>query len=158
MPITLIAINQCADTALVSAALQPANAITAAIRDRAFELFQLRDGLSGGSDLSDWLHAERDVMTTPTAELRDSAKAFKASIALPGVDAEGVHVTAPPAAIVVQAASQRIYARIDLPAAVNVDRVTASLDKGILRLTAPKMPAPKMPAPKMAVKQRAASS
>ena len=36
-------------------------------------------------------------------------------------------------------ARNEVYRRVDLPSAVNADRITASLDNGILRVKAPKL-------------------
>ena len=137
---TSIAISRCANANTILTALQQALAVTEAIRDRAFELFEARNG-SHGSDLSDWLQAERELVLSPTAELVDAGKQFKSTIALPGFDAKEIQITATPDVLVVQANSDhaRVYRRIDLPSAINVDKVTASIDGGILHLNAPKV-------------------
>ena len=58
---TQIAIHKFEDQETMSPSLlERAKVMVDAIRRRAFELFQKRNG-SGGSDLDDWLQAERDV-------------------------------------------------------------------------------------------------
>jgi len=135
--------------------LEQVQAITDAIKQRAFDLFQSRDGWNG-SDLTDWLQAERETVWSPASELVENEKEFQARIALPGFDARDIDVSALPDALVVQAetthnhegkdgdvrfcefSEKKLFRRIDLPQAVDVDKVTASVDRGVLQVTAPK--------------------
>jgi len=77
-------------------------------------------------------------------------------VSAPGFDPEDVQVTALPDALIVKAASthmhdksegdvrfcefgqKTLFRRFELPAEIDPDGVTASLDKGMLDLTAPK--------------------
>lgn len=135
--------------------LEKAQDITEAIKQRAFDLFRSRDGRHG-SDLNDWLQAEREMVWSPASELVEDEKAFRATIAVPGFDAKDIQVSALPDALVIEAeashtheeknenvcfcefSGKQLFRRLDLPAPVDVDKVTASLDKGILQVTAPK--------------------
>jgi HSP20 family molecular chaperone IbpA len=135
--------------------LEHLEAITDSIRKRAFNIFQNRNG-ENGSDLNDWLQAERDVVWSPASELVDDKKEFRVRIALPGFEAKDIQVSAMPDALVIQAdaththegnsdnvcfcefSEKKLFRRLDLPAPVDVDKVTASVDKGILQVTAPK--------------------
>jgi HSP20 family protein len=151
-----VAIHKCKDLeTMPQRMLDQMRTMIDAIRQRAFDLFQSRSG-EYGSDVDDWLQAERDVAWSPASELVDDDKQFRARIALPGFDAKDIEVTAMPDALVVQAnaththdektgnvrfcefSEKRLFRRLDLPAAVDVDKVTASVDKGILQVTAPK--------------------
>lgn len=132
--------------------------LTDTIRQRAFGLFQRRHN-GNGSDLEDWLQAERDLIWSPPAELLDEEKDFRIRLALPGFDARDIDVTAVPDEVVVQAGSththegtegevrfcefsdKKLFRRIALPGSVDVNRVSASLEKGVLQVTAPKAPA-----------------
>lgn len=134
---------------------QQMNALTEQIRNRAFSLFERR-GRTAGWDLDDWLQAEREVLWSPASELVENKEDFRARLALPGFDAKDLEITASPNSLVVQAESthkhegkegevrfcefsgKKMFRRLDLPSEIDVDRVTASLDKGILELTAPK--------------------
>lgn len=136
--------------------IEQIHGIGEAIRQRAFGLFQNRNG-GNGSDLEDWLQAERDMIWSPTAELADGEKDYRARLALPGFEEKDIHVSAMPDAVVVQADSshthegtngdvrycefsdKKLFRRIELPGPVDVDKVSASLDKGILQVVAPKM-------------------
>ncbi len=125
------------------------------IRQRAYELFQCR-GCADGRSVNDWLEAERDIVQTPEAELVEKDGKFQVQVALPGFDPKDIRVTAMPTVLYVEAESKheheksegdvyfcefgqkRLFRRLDLPAPVNVDKVSANLEHGILRLTAPK--------------------
>lgn len=152
-----ISISKCNElTAVPQRILEQMRDIAESIRQRAFGLFQSRNGVNG-SDVDDWLQAEREVVWSPPAELIDEEKEFKARVALPGFDANEIHVSAMPDAVVVQADSththegsngnvrfcefsgKQLYRRLDLPGSVDVDKVTASLDKGILQVILPKL-------------------
>jgi HSP20 family protein len=134
--------------------LENLETITDSIRKRAFNIFQNHGG--NGSEVDDWLQAERDVVWSPTSELVDDQKEFRARIALPGFDAKDIQVSAMQDALVIQAdathahegksgnvrfcefSEKNLFRRLPLPAPIDVDKVTASVDKGILEVTAPK--------------------
>ncbi len=129
--------------------------ITDSIRKQAFNLFHNRGGRHG-SDVDDWLQAERDVVWLPASELVEDEKELKARIALPGFDAKDVQVSATPDSLVIEAGAththedkranvrfcefseKQLFRRISLPAAIDVDKAKASLEKGILEVIAPK--------------------
>lgn len=130
-------------------------AMTEAIRQRAFGLFQSRNSRDG-SDLDDWLRAEREVVWAPEAELIEKDQEIKARVALPGFDPSEIDVSATPDELVVQAetahkhdgkegdvrfcefSEKKLFRRIPLPVPIDVDKVSASLDKGVLQVIAPK--------------------
>ena len=125
------------------------------VRHRAFELFEHR-GAGHGSDLDDWLQAERELTWAPESELKENDGRFELEIAVPGFEEKDLNVTALPDAVVVRAEASNSYdktengvhraeygersllRRFDLPAHIDVDKVTASLDRGVLKLSAPK--------------------
>jgi len=130
-------------------------AITDSIRQRAFDIFQSR-GAANGSDVDDWLQAERDLVWSPASELVEDEKDLRARIALPGFDSQDIQVSATPDSLVIEAGSshthenksgnvrfcefseKQLFRQINLPASIDVDKVKASLDKGILEVIAPK--------------------
>ena len=157
-----VAIYKCKNLEATSQPLlEQMEATIDSIRRQAFTIFQNRNG-GNGSDLDDWLQAERDVVWSPASELVDDKKEFRARIALPGFDAKDIQVSAMPDALVIQAdaththegksgnvrfcefSENKLFRRLDLPAPVDVDKVTASMDKGILQVTAPKATANQM--------------
>jgi len=127
------------------------------VRRRAFELFENR-GREFGHALEDWLKAEHEVMGWPAAELSEGDSGYKIAMTLPGYEPKDVHVTATPSEIIVHAnvetkkkgeeekcvwsefQSNDVYRRFELPEAIDVDNTTASLDKGMLHITAARMP------------------
>jgi len=150
-----VAISKCNDSEGVSHELQAVGRIANLIRERAFDLFQHR-GETSSSETEDWLQAERDVVWSPASELTDEGKAFSASLAMPGFDAGDIQLSALPDALLIEADSahshesedgdvcfrefsdKQLFRRMNLPERIDVDRVSASLDQGILRITAAK--------------------
>ncbi len=123
------------------------------IRRRAHEFFQLR--ANGGAELDDWLKAEREVLGWAKAELTEKGGNYEVQVTLPGFDAKEVQVTATAGEIVVRAASEHtkkeeaegnvvwsefgsneVYRRFELPKTIELDKIAAKLEKGILHITA----------------------
>lgn len=124
------------------------------IRMQAYKLFAHR-GAADGQALDDWLAAEREFCW-PTAELAESDGQYSLKVALAGFDAKDIAVTATPHEIMVKAAhkhersggeaelkwsefrSNDFFRRVELPGDVDVGRISASLNNGLLEITAPK--------------------
>lgn len=125
------------------------------VQRRAFELFEKR-GHESGHSLEDWLTAEREVFGWPAAEMAEKDKEYELQLMLPGFDAKDVQVTATPSEIVVYAetklkekielanvlwtefALNDIYRKFEMPQRIDADMTEATLDKGVLRITAKK--------------------
>ena len=125
------------------------------VRRRAFELFERR-GCELGREVEDWLQAEREVFGWPAAEMIEKDREYELQMALAGFDAKAVQVTASPSAIIVHAqnesvkkteesnvvwtefASNDVNRQFEMPQPIEVDKTRATLDKGILRITAAK--------------------
>jgi HSP20 family protein len=123
------------------------------VQRRAFDLFHKRGGI-GGRDLDDWLQAERQLH--PAAELIERERDFQIRVALPGYDPKDVQVAALPDSILLEAkasshpdkedgevrfsefSESAVCRRFDLPGGIDVEKVAAKLDKGILEITAGK--------------------
>jgi HSP20 family molecular chaperone IbpA len=128
-------------------------------RRRAFELFQRR-GCTDGGALDDWLSAERELLSSSPAELIEDERQFRLQVAVPGLDPNNLRITAMPHSIVVRAeaahhhdkcegrvhfcefSERRLLRTFDLHAPIDVDRVSAALDKGMLVITAAKAAKP----------------
>jgi HSP20 family protein len=129
------------------------------IRQRAVQLFENR-GREFGHELDDWLAAEQEVLGRwSAAELKEKDQRYELQLTLPGFEAKEVEVTATPSEIIVHAETKHetkktegkvvwsefgasdVYRRFELPEPVDVDKINAALDKGILRITAAKAPA-----------------
>ncbi len=156
-----VTIHKCKDPETTPLTLlERMEAITKSIRERAFKLSQNRKA-GTGSDLDDWVQAERDLVWSPASEMVEDDKAFRARVALPGFDAKDIEVSALPDALVIQAdtththngehgnvcfcefSSNEVFRRIPLPTPIDVNKVTASVHEGVLEVTAPKA-APKL--------------
>jgi len=125
------------------------------IRERAYQLFERR-GRNDGSALNDWLEAEDDLLMIPKSDLVESDRKFEMQVAVPGFDANDIEVDVLPDAVIVRAenshkhegeddkvqfcefSEKALFRRFELPAALDVDQVTADLDKGVLTISAPK--------------------
>src|SRR5579871_2132818 len=125
------------------------------VQKRAFELFERRGG-SVGNDVGDWLQAEKEVFRVPDMELAEREGELQLQLALPGFEAKDIRVSVLPQALIVEgeAAHQhshtngtvhvcefgerRAFRLIPLPKPVDVDEVSATLDKGVLHVRAAK--------------------
>ena len=142
------------------------NEIAEEIRIRAYNLFANR-GFNGGNDLEDWLLAEREICW-PSAELVEEDDEFEIRVALAGFEPKDISVTATPRELIIKAAHRedrerndddddvkvhwsefrgaKVYRHIPLPSDINVKKVTAEFEHGMLEIEAPK--AAKKRAPK----------
>jgi HSP20 family protein len=125
------------------------------VRRRAFDLFEKR-GREFGHALDDWLKAEHEVMGWPKAVLRESGNQFDIELTLPGYEPKDVKVTATPTEIHVHAraeeakkdgeakivwsefSSNDVFRHFRFPQDIDAGTVKASLEKGILHVTAMK--------------------
>lgn len=131
------------------------------VERKAFELFQHR-GASVGHALDDWLQAERETLAAPPAELTETPGGFALRMAIPGFSAKQVQVTATPQELIVKAEhpsqeaptgtqvcwselpkNGKACRRVPLPAAIDISKVTATLDDGMLLIKAAKSEAEK---------------
>jgi HSP20 family protein len=122
---------------------------------RAFDLFNQRGGRPG-ADLDDWLQAEREIVWPSQSELLEDEKDSRVQIAAPGLEPNQIHVTALPVSIIVKGDSvhrhqagsgsvqfcefsqKGLFRRFELPNRIDLDRVSATLENGMLRIVAPK--------------------
>jgi HSP20 family protein len=132
------------------------NGLFEEVRKKAFELFQQR-GCVDGSDVEDWLRAENAVVWKPKSRLLETEKEFKMEVAVPNVEAKDIIISALPESIVVQAQTSRkeekegavrfsefmerkLFRRFDLRPGIDVERVKATLENGMLTIVAAKLP------------------
>ena len=124
------------------------------IRQRAFDYYLSRGG-RGGADLDDWLRAEREVVWSPRAEMTEDDGEIVLRVDTAGLDAGNIRVKATRDAILIRADAghrheeskgricfcdfgEKLFRQFDLPNAIDVDRVSATLDNGILQIVARK--------------------
>jgi HSP20 family molecular chaperone IbpA len=134
---------------------QEMNAVADRIRQRAFEIFEGHNS-GEGSATEDWLNAERDLLYGCESDLVEKDGKYELQMNAPGFDPGEIKVTALPDALIVQGnsrhthnrndgdvhfcefAQKTLFRRVDLPKTIDVDKVTADLDKGVLHLTVAK--------------------
>jgi len=122
------------------------------IRHRAWGYFEQR-GRALGNDWEDWLRAERELLWKPAAEMFENPRTIVVRVAVPGFDAASLHVTASPRALLVQGRDahcheglearlhfcefgQHLFRAFEMPARIDPNTVSATLDKGILEIMA----------------------
>lgn len=125
------------------------------IEKRAYDLFAKR-GFEIGHDLEDWLTAEREIVNIPAAEMKETDTEFKLEITVPGIPPDKLQVNVLPDSIVVEGEaeekkeetkenvlfsefkSRKLFRKFELPAKIDVSKVTANADNGVLRVVAKK--------------------
>ncbi len=131
--------------------------IHAAIRRNAHEISEHgRAWLSW--DLDNWLAAERQVLCVPTSELLEDSRRYLLRVALPGLKPEQIQVTAFPHMLVLEGEARtrerkqtdgvvfsefshkKVLRRFDLSDKIDVDKLEAQLEDGILEVVAAKLP------------------
>ncbi|HNP34219.1 MAG TPA: Hsp20 family protein [Woeseiaceae bacterium] len=128
------------------------------IRIRAFNLFAGR-GYTEGHEVDDWLMAQREINWT-AAELVERDNDFAVNVALAGFAADDISITATPRELIIKASrknetrqdkakdgskvcwsefhSNDIYRQIEFPSAVDVSKIEANFEQGMLDIKAPK--------------------
>ncbi|MBL8290872.1 MAG: Hsp20/alpha crystallin family protein [Bryobacterales bacterium] len=125
------------------------------VQRRAFDRF-LQRGASAGGELDDWLGAEREVFFTPHCELVELPLEFRLQIAVPGLDAKEIQIGVMPECLVIRSEAvpkseggdakvlfsdfrgKQLLRRIAFPVEIDPDKVTATLNKGLLHIIATK--------------------
>ena len=128
------------------------NAVTDAIAKEAFSLFQQRGG-TNGKDWDDWLRAESELLRPVPIEMTESNDSYVIRAEVPGFDAKELNIQVEPNYVHIhgkaeqtkenkkdeqvkysEVSARELCRRIDLPTAINPDKVSASLEKGVLEL------------------------
>jgi len=131
------------------------------IRQRAFELFEKRGG-EPGSDVEDWLKAEREVLGRRPVQTKKNDREFELDrefqlqVPFDDYDVYQVEILVTPSEIIVHAktnpeqlteasawgsaefASKDVYLRIELPEPIEVDKTKAAFEEGTLWISATK--------------------
>jgi len=125
-----------------------------AVRQRAHQMFLNRGQMDRALD--DWFAAEHELFGWSAAELSEKDDMYEIDFALAGFDAKDIQVTATPNEIIVRAetketrevekdkvlwsefGSKDVCRRFELPDPIDTDKVSATFDKGILRIKARK--------------------
>lgn len=124
------------------------------ITRRAFEIFQA-NGAREGSELEDWLAAERELFWKPSFDLSEQDGTLTLRAAVAGMEPEDLEVTVTPDRLVLTGRTQHhheetrgtvhytefsqgsLYREIAFPHPVDPAAVTATLRNGLLEIVAP---------------------
>ena len=126
-----------------------------AISNRAYELFAQR-GYTHGQHFDDWLRAESEILQLVPIEIQDNDEALTVRAEVPGFTPKDLEVNVEPSRLLIRgetenskqrSAGRTIYSEcqknqlfrvLNLPTKVNPDKVTATVQDGLLRITLPK--------------------
>lgn len=125
------------------------------VRKKAYELFEHRCA-APENDLADWLTAENELFWKPVSELAETGEKYEMRVAVPGLEAKDIEITALPDQIVVRGSKtalrehvkgevrfsefsdSELFRHFQFQAPIHVDKISATLDKGILKIVAAK--------------------
>jgi HSP20 family protein len=152
---TSIPVKRVADNVVTLPVFEELDRRMETVRQRAYDLFAAR-GFEPGHELDDWLAAEDEVLGWPAAELVETDSEFEMDLTLPGFQPGDIEVFAEPDCVTVHAAAEKeaedtsehvlwtefgrneVFRKVTFPAEVDLPRVKAELDNGLLRVHAPK--------------------
>jgi HSP20 family molecular chaperone IbpA len=140
------------------------------IARRAFEIFEGKGSIFG-RDWDDWFQAEAELLHPVHIDVTDAGDSLKVRAEVPGFATENLDVSVEPERLTIagkretkdereekgkvvysERCADEILRVIDLPAAVDMAKVTATLKDGVLHLEMPKA----APAKKIKVEPKAA--
>jgi len=125
------------------------------IQELSHSLFRKR-GDGDGSALDDWFRAERELFNLPLSELTEEDRELHLRAAVPGLTSKDVTVTTTPNEVLIQGeasksaegkrgqvrfselSEKKVFRRISLPCEVDVGKVKARLENGMLTIDMPK--------------------
>jgi HSP20 family protein len=125
------------------------------VANRAYQIFE-GNGRTFGHDIDDWFKAEMELFHPVHVEITQSGEQLEVKAEVPGFNEKEVEVSVEPRRLTItgkretnteekkgkmvyqESCSNQILRVVNLPMAVDADKVTANLKNGILRLTMPK--------------------
>lgn len=152
-----------AQTALTSISFKPLSTdfwadvekLFGQVRQRAFQLFEGR-GRANGHDLDDWFKAESELLKPVPLEITEKDNIVHIRADVPGFKENELEVNLDAGVLTIKGEhreetekkdektyhsekrAQQIFRRIALPVNVIADKMTATLQDGVLELSAPK--------------------
>ena len=144
------------------AAYNRMNELYDAIARRAFELFE-HDGGIFGRELDHWYRAEAEFLHPAHVQIRESDDAITINAEVPGFSANDLQLSLEPRRLTIagkkqssseqkkgnvlysERCSNELLRSVELPVEVNASRAIATLNNGVLELTAPKLMAKSIP-------------
>jgi HSP20 family molecular chaperone IbpA len=137
----------------VTSLIDRVEAVQRQIAERAYELFNLRGCALGGA-VDDWLAAERERVWKPPVELVEKDGEFLVEAAIAGVLPKDLDVQVTPQGVLIQGNGVhhhrpgetvyacefrpgRLFRSIEFPRRVEIDKIRADYQNGLLLLWAP---------------------
>jgi HSP20 family molecular chaperone IbpA len=120
----------------------------------AYDIFTSNGGVSG-TEIDNWLQAERALVWKPAIELEEKDGEFRLRVAVPGVDAKDIGIDVTAEDILIKAdvkhehketkgevytcefAAGHLFRTVRLPKPIDADKVKAEFKNGMLTLNAP---------------------
>lgn len=136
--------------------------LAAQIAGRAYDCFEARGG-KHGDDLGDWLRAEEELVHRVPFHLQELEDRIELELEVAQNDTQNLQVNVDSHQLLVRSVPETaepqpgeptssrqhtLFHVIDLPCDIDVDKVTATLNEGNLRVTLPKQVARNAPTPK----------
>ena len=131
------------------------------IARRAYDCFEARGG-QHGDDLGDWLRAEEELVYRVPFHSQELEDRIELELEVPQNGARNLQVSVDPRRLLVRSSSEptdhkpgepistrqhSLFYVIELPFEIDVDKVTATLNEGSLRVTVPKLTGRNAPSP-----------
>jgi HSP20 family protein len=126
------------------------------VAKRAYQIFE-SNGRTFGHETDDWFKAEMELLHPAPVEMNESGEQLEVRAEVPGFNEKELKISVEPRRLTISGkressreeekkgkkvyaefCSNRILRVMDLPTAVDADKVTATLKNGILELTMPK--------------------
>jgi HSP20 family protein len=135
--------------------IERVNSLYDRIARRAYELFD-GNGRLAGRDLADWFQAEEEILHPLHLEVSESPQALTVHAEVPGFKANELEINVEPYRVTItgkretkqesksektiysETCADQILRVLDLPAAVEAEKVKATLKDGVLELDMPK--------------------
>ncbi len=127
-----------------------------ALAHRAYEIFD-GNGRTFGRDIENWFQAEKELLHPVTLNIVESNETFAVKAEVPGFTEKELEIGMEPRrltitgkrestkeektgkAVCTESSSDQILRIVNLPAEIEIGRVTATLKNGVLELNLPKM-------------------
>ncbi len=133
----------------ISALTSEINAVTDRIRERAFDLFE-KSGEARGNDAENWSRAQDELLQIPESKMAERDGEISLHVTILGHHEEPIKVIVMPEALIVSAepkhrhtknhlaaiAAKKVFQRFDLPRPIEPGSAGATLEDGLLKITA----------------------
>jgi HSP20 family protein len=131
------------------------NKMFESVAQRAYQIFE-GNGRNWGHEIDDWFKAEMELLHPVHVAITEAGDELEVKAEVPGFNEKEIAVSVEPRRLTItgkresskeekkgktvyeESCSDQILRTVDLPLAVDADRVTATLKNGILQLTLPK--------------------